>query len=137
MVSVNALGWAWIVSVLALALHVADEATHNFLAWYNPHVLRFRQALGGLPFPPTFTFWPWLLGLSAAVGGLALLTPYAFAGARWLVSLSRIVAIVHVLNGLLHLVGALRSRRAVPGVLSAPVLIAAGLWLWLAAGRVH
>ena len=133
----NEFGWAWLFSVVALALHVADEASHNFLAWYNPQALRIRRALRGLPFPPTFTFWPWLLGLSAAVAGLALLTPAAFAGAGWLRDVARVIAIVHLFNGLLHLAGAARTRRAVPGVLSAPVLLVAGAWLWYAADKVN
>ena len=129
-------GWAWLTSVLALALHVVDEATHDFLRWYNPQALRIRHFLGDFPFPPTFTFWPWLIGLSAAVTGLAALTPFAFAGAHWLRGVALVVAAIHVLNGLLHLSAALLSRRAVPGVLSAPLLIAAGFWLWYAAGFV-
>lgn len=135
---VSAFGWAWLAGVLALALHVADEATHNFLAWYNPQALRIRQALGGLPFPPTFTFWPWLFALGAAVLVLSALTPFAFAGARWLRGFGYAMAVVHILNGFLHVAGAVRSRRAVPGVLSAPLLIVTGFWLWYAAGqRVH
>ena len=124
------------MSVLALALHVADEATHDFLSWYNPQAVRIRQRLGGIPFPPTFTFWPWLAGLSLAVAGLAALTPLAFAGAQWLRVVAHGVATIHVLNGLLHISGAVVNRRAVPGILSAPLLIAAGLWLWYAAGQV-
>ena len=133
----NTFGWAWLGCVVALALHVADEAMHDFLSWYNPQALRIRQWLGGFPFPPTFTFWPWLIGLGAAVAGLAALTPFAFGGARWLLVVGYVVAAIHVLNGLLHVSGAVRSRRAVPGVLSAPLLIAAGLWLWYAVGHVR
>ncbi len=133
----NAFGWAWLFSVATLALHVADEASHDFLAWYNPQALRIRHALRVLPFPPTFTFWPWLLGLSAAVVGLALLTPAAFRGAAWMPDVARVIAIIHLFNGLLHLAGAARSRRAVPGVLSAPMLLVAGAWLWYAADKVH
>lgn len=119
-----------------MAAHVADEATHDFLSWYNPQALRIRARLGGLPFPPTFTFWPWLGGLCAAVGALALLTPLAFAGNHALIVAAYSVAAIHVLNGLLHLSGAVVSRRAVPGIWSAPLLIASGVWLWVAAGRV-
>ena len=77
-------GLAWLAATVALALHVADEATHDFLAWYNPSALRIRRLLGGLPFPPTFTFVPWLLGLVAAVLVLGALTPVAYRGAAWL-----------------------------------------------------
>jgi hypothetical protein len=130
-------GYAWLASVIVLALHVADEAAHDFLSWYNPQALRIRSVLGGLPFPPTLTFWPWLLGLGAAVAGLAALTPFAFAGARWLLVMGYVIAAIHVLNGVLHISGSVLSRRAVPGVLSAPILVGAGVWLWYAAGQVR
>jgi hypothetical protein len=120
-----------------MAVHVTDEATHDFLSWYNPQALRIRARLGGLPFPPTFTFWPWLAGLSVAVLALGLLTPFAFAGARALIGGAYILALVHVLNGLLHVAGATRYRRPVPGIWSSPLLIAAGVWLWYAAWQLH
>jgi hypothetical protein len=54
-------GLPWLAVNAAFALHVLDEATSDFLAWYNPRALAIRRALGGFPFPPTFTFRPWLL----------------------------------------------------------------------------
>jgi len=127
-------GWAWVAATLALALHVADEATHDFLAWYNPRALRIRQALGGLPFPPTFTVAPWLLGLALGILLLGALAPAAFAGSPWMRPLAFVLAGIHVGNGLLHLGASLVARRPVPGVLSAPVLLLTGGWLaWTAA----
>jgi Protein of unknown function with HXXEE motif len=122
-------GVAWLMATIALALHVADEASHDFLSWYNPRALRIRRALGGLPFPPTFTFLPWVLGLGAAVVVLASLTPAAFAGNSWIRPLGYALSAIHVSNGLLHLVASLLARRLVPGVLSAPLLLIAGVWL--------
>lgn len=129
-------GWAWLAAVIALGLHVADEATHDFLAWYNPRALRIRQALGGLPFPPTFTFLPWLLGLLAAILVLGALTPLAYEGRPWLGPLAYILAGIHIANGLLHLTGSVLARRPVPGVLSAPLLLVTGSWLGYAATRL-
>ena len=130
-------GCAWLASVLALGAHVADEATHDFLSWYNPQALRIQAHLGGLPFPPTFTFWPWLIGLSAGVVGLAALTPLAFAGTRSLIGVAYAVAGIHTINGLMHVSGAVLNRRAVPGIWSAPLLMAAGAWLGYAAWQLH
>jgi hypothetical protein len=128
------LGWAWLAATIALALHVADEASHDFLAWYNPRALRIRQLLGGFPFPPTFTFLPWLVGLIAGVILLAALTPWAYMGSPWLRPLAYFLAVIHIANGLTHVVGSLLMRRAVPGLLSAPLLLITGGWLWHAAG---
>ena len=130
-------GCAWLASAATLAVHVADEAAHDFLSWYNPQALRIRARLGGVPFPPTFTFWPWLGGLSAGVVALALLTPLAFAGVPSLVDVAYALAVVHVVNGVLHLSGGIISRRAVPGIWSAPLLIASGVWLGYAAWQVR
>ena len=129
-------GLAWLACVVALGLHVADEASHDFLAWYNPRALRIRRALRGLPFPPTFTFVPWLFGLIAAVMALAALTPVAFAGRAWLRPLAYVMAVIHIGNGVLHLGGSVLARRAVPGVWSAPVLLATGIWLAYAAAHL-
>jgi hypothetical protein len=122
-------GEAWLAATLALAVHVTDEAAHGFLAWYNPKALRIRRFLGGFPFPPTFTFWPWLITLSLAVLVLAALTPHAYAGSSWLRPIGVVMGIEHVGNGLLHLVAGLVTHRAVPGIWSAPILLATGIWL--------
>ena len=122
-------GLAWLAATGALALHVADEATHDFLSWYNPSALRIRRRLHGFPFPPTFTFVPWLLALLAAVVLLAVLTPAAYRGAQWLRPFAYVLAAEHVGNGLLHLAGSVLAGRRVPGVLSAPVLVLTGGWL--------
>ena len=132
----TAFGWAWLAATIALAVHVVDEATHDFLSWYNPRALRIRRALGGLPFPPTFTFVPWLVGLAAAVLLLAALTPAAYARQPWLRPAAYFLAVIHISNGILHLTASALARRAVPGVLSAPLLLIAGIWLGYAAARL-
>ncbi len=126
-------GGAWLAAALAFALHVADEATHDFLAYYNPRAALLRRKLGGLPFPPTFTFRVWLTVLLAATLILLALTPAAYAAKSWLRPVAFGLAAIHLANGLLHVAGALQARRLVPGVLSAPLLLATGGWLACAA----
>ena len=75
-----ALAWGGLTA--AFALQVLDEATHDFLAWYNPTALAIRERLGGVPFPPVFSSAPWLAGLCAAVVLLAALTPLIRPGCR-------------------------------------------------------
>ncbi|HWR14466.1 MAG TPA: HXXEE domain-containing protein [Terriglobales bacterium] len=127
--------WAWVAFAFALAIHVTDEAAHNFLSWYNPNVLAIRARFPFLPIP-TFTFRQWILGLAAAVVLLLCLSPFASREARWL----KLVAIplgviVGILNGLQHLIVSVYLGRMAPGALSGPILILAGGWLVLEARR--
>jgi len=122
-------GWAWIAATIALGLHVSDEAAHDFLAWYNPQAQRIRRALGNIPFPPTFTFFPWLLGLVAGILVLLALAPWAFAGSRWMQPLAYVLAAIHIANGAGHIVGSCVAKRLLPGVLSSPLLLLSGAWL--------
>ena len=122
-------GLAWIAFALAVALHVADEARHDFLATYNPNAIAIRRRLH-IPFPPVFTFRAWLGGLVAGVCLLLLLSPFALQGAHWI----RIVALplavlVGIGNGLLHLGSSVYYRRWMAGVASSPVLLVTGTWL--------
>ena len=130
-------GWAWLAATTALAVHVIDEAAHDFLAWYNPRALQIRHWLRGFPFPPMFTFLPWVLGLAAGVTVLVLLTPAAYEGRLWLRPVGYIVAGIHIGNGLFHLLASVIMRRRVPGVLSAPLLLVSGAWLAYAAATLN
>lgn len=134
--SATSFGWAWLAVCLALALHVADEATHDFLAWYNPRALQIRRFLRWVPFPPTFTFKAWLVGLGAGVALLLALTPFAFAGAAWLRPLGYTVGLIQAGNGMWHLIGTAVARRQVPGVLSAPVVLVTAAWLLYEVSRL-
>jgi hypothetical protein len=123
-------GLAWLAATIALALHVADEAAHDFLSFYNPQALRIRRALGNIvPFPPTFTFVPWLTGLVAGIALLVFLVPPASAGSPWMRPLGYFLAALHIANGSGHVIGSLVTRRLLPGAISAPLLILSGAWL--------
>lgn len=128
-------GVAWFAFAVALACHVGDEATHDFLAVYNPNALAIRARFPFLPVP-TFTFREWVTGLVAAVVLLLCLAPLARRRARWI----RIAAwplgiVIGVANGLAHIVSSIYVGRLMPGVLSAPLLIAAGTWLVMEAKK--
>jgi len=121
-------GWSWIALSLALALHVWDEAAHDFLSVYNPTVRAIREQVPFLPLP-TFTFGIWLTGLILAILVLLLLSGFAFRGARWLKPISYVLAVLMIGNGLLHLLASAYMREMMPGVYSSPVLIGAAIWL--------
>jgi len=128
-------GIAWVAFALALAVHVTDEATHNFLAVYNPSVLAIRARLPFLPIP-TFTFGVWISLLIAGIVLLLSLSPLAFRDSDWL----RIAAwplglIIGIANASLHISSSIYYQRWMPGVYSSPVLLLAATYL-LAASRV-
>lgn len=126
-------GRAWIAFAIAIALHVTDEATRGFLPLYNANVQAIRARFPLLPIP-TFTFLEWILGLGAGILLLFCLTPKAMYGARWIRTVAFPLGIViGIANGTWHILYSLYMHRLMPGVISAPLIIAAGIWLLVAA----
>ena len=127
-------GIAWTGFALALALHVSDEATHNFLASYNPSVLAIRARLPFLPLP-TFTFGVWLSLLIAGIALLLCFSPLAFRGSPWLRKAAwPLGLLIGIANASLHIGSSIYFHRWMPGVYSSPVLLIAAVFL-LAAAR--
>ncbi len=115
-----------------LALHVFDEATHDFLAVYNPTVEAIRARIPFLPLP-TFTFRVWATSLGAGVVLLLCASPLAFRGVPWLRRAAVPFGIVvGVLNASLHLLSSAYYHRWMPGAYSSPLLLAAAIFLVLA-----
>jgi hypothetical protein len=131
---VESFGIAWVAFTLAVAMHVADEAAHDFLSVYNPTVRAIRARLPFLPVP-TFSFAVWIGGLIAGIALLLLLSPLAFSGNEVLKAIAWPLALlVGIGNAVLHILGSAWKRRWMPGVYSAPLLLIAGLCLLEAAG---
>jgi hypothetical protein len=126
-------GLAWVDFALAVAVHVADEAAHDFLSVYNPAVRAIRARVPFLPIP-TFSFRVWIAGLAAGIAVLLLLSPIAFAGDTRLRLIAWPLAIVvGIGNGILHLIGSAWRRKCLPGTLSAPLIMIAGTVLLVTA----
>ena len=98
-------GWAWVALALAIAVHVADEAAHDFLALYNPTVEAIRRAAPFLPLP-VFTFPVWIGGLAAAVALMLAVSPAVFRGARWARPVCYILSVLMMFNGVGGALGA-------------------------------
>jgi hypothetical protein len=127
-------GWAWVFLTLCLALHVLDEASHDFLSLYNPIALRIRQAVPLLPIP-VFTFRLWLTGLIGAIVLLLGLSLFVFKGASWTRGASYVFATIMFLNGCSHILGSIYSSRLLAGTYSAPLLVLASLALIIVVPR--
>jgi hypothetical protein len=119
--------------VVALAIHVVDEALTDFLSFYNPLVLSIRERIAWFPMP-TFTFGPWLAGLVVALVVLALVTPWVRHGGAGPTVASWFFCGIMFLNGVGHLAGSAYYGRWLPGATSAPLLLVASLLLARRAG---
>jgi hypothetical protein len=119
---------AWLLVVAALAVHVIDEALTDFLDFYNPLVLAIRSQIRWFPMP-TFTFGVWLAGLAILVLVLAVLAPAVRRGAVATGLASWVLSAIMFMNGLGHLAGSVYFQTWLPGVTSAPLLLAASVLL--------
>jgi hypothetical protein len=113
---------------IALAVHVADEAAHDFLALYNPTAQALRAHVPWLALP-VFSFQVWLAGLAVAVLALLALSPLAFRRSRIMRPVAWAFAALMTANALGHVGASLYLRRLAPGVLSSPLLLAASGYL--------
>jgi hypothetical protein len=128
------LGRGWLLLTAAVALHVADEAAHDFLSFYNSILLSVRERWAWFPMP-RFTYEGWLTGLITGILILLLLTPFAYRRASWLVPLAWIYGVLMTLNGIGRTAISLAQGRVVAGVYSSPVPLAAAVYLLWALGR--
>jgi len=131
---VDRFGTAWVALTLSLAAHVVDEALTGFLDVYNPIVRSLRARFGWFPMP-VFTFDVWITGLCAAVLVLLALSPLAFRRSPFVRVAAYPYAALMLLNGVGHLIGSMYLQRWAPGATTAPLLIAASLWVLAAARR--
>ena len=128
-------GIAWISLVLAIALHVVDEAMTDFLPFYNSIVDALRQSYAWVPLP-TFTFSTWITGLTIGVLVLLGLSPLAFAGRHGLRPLAYFLSVLMVANALGHIAASVYLREMAPGVYSSPILLVAAVVLMIKTYRV-
>lgn len=122
-------GIYWLGFGYTLALHVLDEAGHDFLSFYNPNVLFLRRLMPFLPLP-VFTFRQWVGSLMCALVLWLALAPLAFEGHKWMRRLAIPVAILAGIgNAMGHILSSIYLRRFMPGVYSAPLILLSGIVL--------
>jgi len=132
-------GTPWLLLCLAFALHVWDEAAHDFLSYYNSTVLALYGHFSWFP-RMDLHFRSWLAALLVVNLVLLALTPWAYRNAGWLRPLAYAFAGIQLLNGTGHILAAIWGRTVpsvhfeglAPGVYTAPLLIVLAAYLILA-----
>jgi hypothetical protein len=132
-------GTPWLLLCLAFAMHVWDEAAHDFLSYYNSTVLALYGHFSWFP-RMDMQFRTWLAALLVANLVLLGLTPWAYRNARWLRPLAYVFAGIQLLNGTGHILAAIRGSTVpsvqfegpAPGVYTAPLLVALAAYLFRA-----
>ena len=128
-------GVCWLFFGYTLALHVLDEAGHDFVTLFNLNVLAVRRSVPWLRVP-TLTLQDFIGILVLFLAVLLALTPLAFRGTKWVKGLAiPIAAVAGILNGLLHILSSMYMRRMMPGVYSAPLIVLSGMLLLKEASR--
>lgn len=128
-------GTCWLALCGALAVHVFDEASTDFLSLWNPLVASIRDQIGWIPLP-SFDYGTWLGGLILGIAILVGLSRFVFGGARWMRPLSYVLSVIMIGNGLGHIAASIYLKRPAPGLVSSPLLLAtAACLLW--ATRQH
>jgi len=130
-------GLSWLLLCFVFALHVWDEATHDFLRYYNATMLTLYGHFSWIP-RMDFEFREWLIGLLVAIVVCFALTPFAFRNARWLRPLAYLFAGIHFLNGMGHTVAeifggtvpSVRFPGVAPGFYTAPLLLVSSAYLF-------
>jgi hypothetical protein len=95
---------------------------------YNPAVGAIRTRFPFLPLP-TFTFAVWLRRVIAVTLFLFALAPAAVRGEPGMRPAAYMFGVVMAGNGLLHLLGSVYMRKVMPGTWSAPLILAAAVYL--------
>lgn len=122
-------GIYWLAFGYTLALHVMDEASHDFLSVYNPNAMAIRRFLPLLPVP-VFTFRQWIGSLLCGLAIWLALAPLAFRASKWMRRLAIPVALLAGIgNALGHLLSSIYYVRFMPGVYSAPLILLSGIVL--------
>ena len=106
----------WPFMVIAVGIHVIDEALTDFLGFYNPLVSDLRTRFRFFPMP-TFTFPVWIAGLTLAVSiGLAL-TSVVRRGGRVIRVVCGVLALLMIANACGHHVRIALLQSSSPWIL--------------------
>lgn len=119
---------AWLALTFALTLHILEGAVRNYLDFYNPLAMSLRDMLLWT-WMPTFTFAAWIGGWAAILAALYGMAWFAAYPVRWIIWAAIAYGDVIFLFAAAKLGFAIYLQKAIPGVYTVPLLLAASCWL--------
>jgi hypothetical protein len=122
----------WLALTVALTLHVAEGAVRDYLSFYNPLAMSLRDMMLWT-WMPTFTFTAWLGGWIAILAVLYGMAWFAAYARGWVIWAAIAYAEVMFLYAAAKIGFALYLEKAIPGIFTAPLVLAASCWLTLEA----
>ncbi|MCS7043212.1 MAG: hypothetical protein NZR01_10505 [Bryobacteraceae bacterium] len=123
---------SWLALTVSLTLHVAEGAVRDYLAFYNPLAMSLRDMMLWT-WMPTFTFAAWLGGWIAILAVLYGMAWFAAYARGWMVWAALAYAEVMFLYAAAKLGFAVYLEKGIPGIYTAPLVLAASGWLTLEA----
>ena len=125
---------SWLLACVTFAIHIVDEALRGSFGFYSDMEAMMTNVMPSMHMAP-FNFDVWLLNMSGSLLVLFLLTPLVYARNALMIPASFIFATFLTGNAALHLVMAVAQQRVVTGSETAPLMLAAGLFLFLSTAR--
>lgn len=125
---------SWLLSCLAFAIHIVDESMRGSFGFYSDMENMITNVMPSMHMAP-FNFEVWLINMTGTLVVLFLLTPLVHARNALMIPASFIFAAFLTGNAVMHLVMAVAQQRIVTGSETAPLMLAAGLFLFLSTAR--
>jgi hypothetical protein len=125
---------AWFTACAAFAAHILDEAMHGTFGFYSDLETMMTNIMPSMHMAP-FQFEVWLVNLTGTMVVLFALTPLVRARNPLMLPASFLFAAFLTANASLHLVMAATRQQVVTGSLTAPLVLAAGLFLFISTAR--
>jgi hypothetical protein len=125
---------AWFTACVAFAAHILDEAMHGTFGFYSDLEAMITNIMPSVHMAP-FNFDVWLVNLTGTMVVLFALTPLVRARNPLMLPASFLFAAFLTANASLHIVMAVARQQFVTGSLTAPIVLAAGLFLFISTSR--
>lgn len=135
-ISVSRWTVAWFLACLVFAIHIVDEGFHGSFGFYSDLESLVSLLLPSLNLTP-FNFDVWLVNMSGTLFVLFLLTYLVTRANPVMLPASYLFAAFLTGNSAFHLLMTIGRGEAVTGALTSPLMLAAGLFLFVAAGSTE